>query len=66
MEVHLVNGTVQSVHRAVLLQHVGGKLKPFLAAEPILPKEPHPTASEAGHEGELTAVKRWVDQAVKA
>jgi hypothetical protein len=58
LQVHLRDGTVQYVHRAVFLQYVGTKLKPFLAAEPIRPKDPQPGDKQAGHEGELTAAKR--------
>lgn len=65
MTVHLKDGTVQYVHRAVFLQQVGTKLKPFLAAEPIRPKDKHPGDAQAGHEGELTAAKRLLQHAVK-
>lgn len=64
MTVHLPNGEVQYVHRCVLMQHVGGQLKPFVAAEPILPKDITPTDSDPGHEGELTAAKRLLTRAV--
>ena len=37
---------------------MGGTLKPFIAAEPIEKKDPHPRDREPGHEGELTAAKR--------
>jgi hypothetical protein len=58
LKVHLAEGTVQYVHRAVLMQQVSGKLKPFLAAEPIRAKDRQPGDNEGGHEGELTAAKR--------
>lgn len=64
MSVHLANGEIQYVHRGVLMQHVGGQLKPFLAAEPILPKDKAPGDDEEGHEGELTAAKRLLTRAV--
>ena len=64
MAVHLKNGTTHYVHRAVLLHHVGAALKPFIAAEPILPKDPHSGDREAGHEGELTAGKRLIQQVI--
>lgn len=58
MTVHVTPDETHYVHRAVLLQHVGGTLKPFIAAEPIDKKDPHPRDREAGHEGELMAAKR--------
>lgn len=65
MEVHLSDGTVQYVHRGVFMQHVGTKLKPFLAAEPILPKDKSEEDSQPGHEGELTAAKRLLSRVVR-
>lgn len=64
MTVHLPDGTVQYVHRGVFLQHVGGKLKPYLAAEPILPKDKSRDDCEPGHEGEVTAAKRLLSRTV--
>jgi|TARA_Y100000310_G_C20619258_1_gene782363 hypothetical protein len=58
MTVHLSPDQTHYVHRAVLLQHVGATLKPFVAAEPIDKKDKRPSDQEAGHEGELTAAKR--------
>lgn len=58
MAVHLKDGTVQYVHKAVFMQQVSGKLKPFLAAEPIRPKDRQTGDETGGHEGELTAAKR--------
>lgn len=65
MVVHLKDGTIQYVHRAVLMQHVGTKLKPFIAAEPVKPKDKQNGDAEAGHEGELTAAKRLVARTVE-
>ncbi len=64
MAVHLKDDQTHYVHRAVLLQHVGAQFKPFIAAEPILPKDPRPSDKEAGHEGELTAAKRLIARVV--
>ena len=64
MAVRMKNGTTHYVHRAVLLEHVGWELKPFIAAEPIGPKDPQPDDKAPGHEGAPTAGKRLIARVV--